>query len=89
MTITQTVEIPASHRVFFEFMAPKEIPTGPARVEVKVTPVLERQGKPVPETGKKSPTPLTDSLSGIFSELGDISVEDIREERLAKYLNLK
>jgi hypothetical protein len=86
MTITQTVDIPASHRVFFEFLAPKEIPAGPARVELKVTPVLERQGKPVPEIGKKSATPLTDSLSGIFSELGDISLEDIREERLAKYL---
>jgi hypothetical protein len=86
MTVTQTVEIRASHRVFFQFLAPKEIPVGPARVEVKVTPVLESRDESVPETGKKSATPLTDSLSGILSELGDISLEDIREERLAKYL---
>jgi hypothetical protein len=86
MTIEQTVEIPASHRVFFEFLAPKEIPAGPARVELKVTPVLEKQDKPVPETGKKSATPISDSLLGIFSSLGDISLEEIREERLAKHL---
>jgi hypothetical protein len=86
MTIEQTVEIPVDHRVFFEFWAPKEIPAGPARLEVKVTPVLKRQDKPVPETGKESATPLTDSLSGIFSALGDISLDEIREQRLAKHL---
>jgi hypothetical protein len=86
MTITQTVDIPADRRVFFEFFAPKEIPTGQARLELKVTPVLERQDKPVPETSKKSATPLSDSLLGIFSELGDITLEEIREERLAKHL---
>jgi hypothetical protein len=86
MTIEQTVEIPVDHRVFFEFLAPKEIPAGPAKVELKVTPVLERQDKPVPETGKNSATPITDSLSGILSSLGDISLEEIREARLAKYL---
>jgi hypothetical protein len=86
MTIEQTVEIPVDHRVFFEFFAPREMPAGPARLEVKVTPVLEGQDKPVPETGKKSATPITDSLSGILSALGDISLEEIREERLAKHL---
>jgi hypothetical protein len=43
MTITQTVEIPVDHRVFFEFLAPREISAGKARVEVKVTPVVEKQ----------------------------------------------
>jgi hypothetical protein len=86
MTVTQTVDIPADRRVFFEFFAPKEIPTGPARLELKVTPVLERQGKPVPEVDKGSTTPITDSLVGIISSLGDISLEEIRDERLAKYL---
>jgi hypothetical protein len=84
--IEQTVEIPANHRVLFEFLAPNEIPVGPARVELKVTPVLDRPDKPVSETGKKSATPLTDALSGILSSLGDISIEEIREERLAKHL---
>jgi hypothetical protein len=84
MTIEQTVEIPADHRVFFEFLAPKEIPIGPARLELKVTPVLKRQAEPETETGNN--TPLTDALSGILSSLGDISLEQIRDERLAKHL---
>jgi hypothetical protein len=86
MTIEQTVEIPVDHRVFFEFLAPKEIPAGPAKVELKVTPVLGKQEKPIPGIVKNSATPITDSLSGILSSLGDISLEEIREQRLAKYL---
>jgi len=31
MTITQTVDIPADHRFFFEFLAPREIPASKAR----------------------------------------------------------
>ena len=42
MTITQTVEIPADHKVFFEFLAPTEIPAGKAKVEMKLTPVVEK-----------------------------------------------
>jgi len=92
MTIEQIVDIPADHRVFFEFLAPKEIPTGRARVELKVTPVSVKYDKPVPDTGnnqifsESSATPISDSLLGIFSNLGNISLEEIREERLAKYL---
>jgi hypothetical protein len=86
MTIEQTVEIPVDRLVSFKFLAPKEIPAGPARLELKVIPILEGKDKPVPETGKKSATPLTDALSGILSSLGDISLEEIREERLAKHL---
>ena len=90
MTIEQTVEIPADHRVFFEFQAPKEIPAGKARVELKLTPVLERENKPLAEPAeapnkKEKATPITDALSGILSNLGDISLEEVREERLAKY----
>jgi hypothetical protein len=77
MTIEQIVEIPADHRVLFEFFAPKEIPPGPARIELKVTPVPARQDKPVPDTSKNLPapegsaTPITDSLVGILSHVGD------------------
>ena len=90
MTFEHIVEIPADHRVFFEFLAPKEIPAGPARVELKLTPVLERETKPLPipsaePNNKEQATPLTDALSGILSNLGDISLEEIRAERLAKY----
>jgi hypothetical protein len=45
MIIEQTVDIPADRKIFFEFLAPKEIPAGPARVELKVTPVIEKPGK--------------------------------------------
>ena len=86
MTIEQTVEIPADHRIFFEFLAPEEIPAGPARVELKVTPVIKEQGKAVSKKEITGPTPRADQLLGIASHLGDISLEQIREERLAKYL---
>ena len=88
MTIEQIVEIPADHRVLFEFFAPTEIPPGPARVELKVTPVPRRQDKPMQGTSKTlaspegSATPITDSLVGILSHAGDISIKEIREERL-------
>jgi len=86
MTIEQTVEIHADHRIFFEFFAPKEIPVGPARVELKVTPVIEKQGKTVVQKEDSGSTPRADRLLGIAAHLGDITLEEIRDERLAKYL---
>jgi len=83
MTIEQTVEIPADHKIFFEFIAPNEIPAGPARVELKVTPVLEKNAL---KDMINRPTPRADSLLGVLSHVGDITLEEIREERLAKYL---
>jgi len=85
MTIEQTVEIPADHRIFFEFLAPKEIPAGPARVELKVTPIIEKRGA-MKKEGVSQATPRADRLLGIAAHLGDISLEEIRAERLAKYL---
>jgi len=90
MTIEQIVEIPSDHRVVFEFFAPKEIPPGAARVQLKFTPVLDGQGESVPETGKNpassrvSATPISDSLVGILSRAGDINLQELREERLTK-----
>ena len=86
MTIEQTVEIPADRRIFFEFLAPKEIPTGPARVELKVTPVSEKQDKIATKKEVAGATPRADRLLGIAAHIGDISLEQIREERLVKYL---
>jgi len=99
MTITQTVDIPADHRVFFEFLAPREIPAGKARVEMRVTPVVEKQEKPAPKSADEAapipdslkrilslPTPRADALLGVAANLGDITLEQIREERLAKHL---
>ena len=87
MTIEQIIDIPADRRIFFEFFAPEEIPAGPARVELKVTPVTKKQGQAVPKNGNSDQaTPRADRLLGIAAHLGDISLEQIREERLAKYL---
>ena len=101
MTIEQTIKVPADRRVFFEFLAPKEIPTGLARVELKVIPVSEKQDESARVNNKDTPTSISDMFPGILSDkptpradrllgiaanLGDISLEEIRDERLAKYL---
>jgi len=84
MTIEQTIEVPVDRRVFFEFLAPKEIPVGPARVELKVTPVPERQDES--SRDKNKPTPRADRFLGIAKELGEITLEQIKDERLARQL---
>ena len=86
MIIEQTVTIPTDHRVFFEFLAPKEIPPGLAKVVLRVIPVSKGQSICVPENVNDKATPLTDALSGILAHVGDISLEEIRAERLEKYL---
>jgi len=97
MTITQTVEIPADHRVFFD--VPKEIPVGKAQIELKVIPFVKKDEKPVSFEQQKirltkreldkmlENCPITQELSGLLSDLGNITIEQIREERLAKYLS--
>jgi hypothetical protein len=94
MTITQTVDIPADHRVFFEFLAPREIPAGKTRVEVKLTPVVEKQtdqrsAKPDLSADEgASPHPNSDALFALFAPIrGTVDVDEIRTERiLAKHL---
>jgi len=97
MTITQTIEIPADRRITFE--VPREVPTGTtARVEFNIIPFVKKEEKPALTTSPKlnitikeldemlENCPITRELSGILSDLGDITIEQIREERLAKYL---
>jgi hypothetical protein len=81
MTIEQTVEIPADHRLTLE--VPPEIPAGRTILAFTPAPV-----KPIDNIKKpsKSHTPLTDRLSGILSHVKDMSPQEIREERLNKYL---
>jgi hypothetical protein len=43
MVLEQTIDIPVDRRVVFEFLAPHELPAGPAHIELKVTPVDEEQ----------------------------------------------
>jgi len=90
MTITQTVDIPADRRVFFEFLAPREIPAGKTRVEVKLTPVVEKQtgqrsAEPVPKSTDEvaSPHPNSDALFALFAPIrGTVDVDEIRTERI-------
>jgi len=90
MTITQTIEVPDDHRVFFEFLAPREIPAGKARVEVKVTPVIEKQDKSALKSADEgaSPHPHADALFAILSQIGgNIDIDELRTERItAKHL---
>jgi hypothetical protein len=62
MTIEQTVEIPASRRIFLDL--PSELPTGRARVEFTVTPETEPEGK----TQSEADIPLL-ALRGIHKGL--------------------
>ena len=98
MTITQTIEIPADRRITLE--VPREIPAGAtARVEYNVIPFVKKEEKPVSTTSPKlrltkkeldemlENCPITQELSGLLSGLGNITVGQIREERLAKHLS--
>ena len=93
MTIMQTVEIPANRRITLEF--PRHVPVGKAQIELKVVPFPKKQEnheefrltkRELAEMLQNAQTPISDSLTGILEHLGDITVEQIREERLAKYL---
>ena len=93
MTITQTVEVPADHRVFFEFLAPREIPAGKARVEVKLTPVVEKQtdqrfAEPALKSADEGAMSPVDALFALFAPIrGTVDVDEIRTERImAKHL---
>ena len=60
MTITQTIEIPADHRLVIE--VPQEVPAGPAVVTFAPVEL----------------SPRTDWLLGAASNLGDMSLDEIR-----------
>jgi len=89
MTITQTVEIPADRRITLE--VPPEVPTGP--VVLTFTPASTvKHGSAVAITSEKPEesavrnTPRANRLLGAAVGLGDISLDEIRDERLSKHL---
>jgi len=89
MTLKQTVEIPANRRVHFDFEVPREVPTGRAQIEFKIIPFVKKEEKPEPPLKclMGVETPLSDSLLGVAANLGDITLEEIRDEWLTeKYL---
>ena len=87
MTITQTVEIPASHRLIIDI--PREVPAGAtARFELKVTTFVKKDENREPplKSLAGAETPRADRLLGAAANLGNITLNEIREERLAKHL---
>jgi hypothetical protein len=88
MTIEQIVDIPADHRVSFEVLIPQEIPSGKARVEMKVIPVVDRQDEGTPQNADEEATSHVDALLGILSQIGgNIDIDELRTERImAKHL---
>jgi len=90
MTIEQTIEVPASRRIFLDL--PPDLPVGKAKVELIFTPLSDN---PQPKSSEKIKltrqmmdemlqSEALRSLTGILHT--DMTVEEIREERLAKYL---
>ena len=91
MTITQTVDIPLSREITIK--VPSEVPPVKAQVEVKVIPFAKEAERPdkIRITKEKieemfQNSPHTRALSGILSGIGDVDIDKIRMERLAKHL---
>ena len=89
MTITQTIDIPESRRLRLDLEIPREIPAGRAQLEYKVTPFVKKEEKPATPlkclVGIK--TPRSDRLLGAAANLGDTTLDELRDEWLTeKYL---
>jgi hypothetical protein len=87
MTITQTVNIPASRRLVID--VPSEVPAGAtARFELNVFPFEKKdENSELPlKSLEGAETPRADRLLGAAANMGGISLDEIREERLAKHL---
>ena len=82
MTITQTVEIPASRLLTIEI--PREIPEGKARLEMKVVPFAKEEEKPEPPLKCLIwiDTSLVDSLVGIISNPENKTYDELRADAL-------
>jgi hypothetical protein len=83
MTIEQTVDIPADHRLTIE--VPPEIPAG--RAKAAITLVFEAETpRQADERDARRATPISDSLLGIAAGAGNITLDELQAERLSKYL---
>ena len=89
MTIEQTVEIPASHRITID--VPREIPAGKVKVELTFSPLAVVHQVENREKIHLSKTMIDDLLQGeaLRSLTGllhtETSAEEIRAERLKKH----
>jgi len=89
MTITQTIDIPADRRITLE--VPREVPTGKTIIAFTPASAVKQNitaaipSKKPGETAVRN-TPRADRLLGAAAGLGDISLDEIRDERLSKHL---
>jgi hypothetical protein len=64
---------------------PKEIPAG--RAKAAITLIFEAETtRRAEERDTRRATPISDSLLGIAAGAGDINLDELRAERLSKYL---
>jgi hypothetical protein len=92
MTITQTIDITDDYEVMLKI--PRNAPKGKANVIIQFpTEEKPKANSGIPRFTKKEldeilqrPHPITDSLSGILSGLGDVDLDEMRMERLSKHL---
>jgi len=75
MIIEQTIEVPINHRLTIDI--PREIPAGPTVLAFRP---VQRGDK----AKEKHGTPITDRLAGCLAGIGDIDIDEIREERFVK-----
>jgi hypothetical protein len=94
MTIEQTVEIPVNRRILLDL--PQNLPSGKARVEVRVTPVTEvPPQEPVDRLlAMTDAIDLCDSASGEYGRCVRVSLMDLYgscegEDTLDAYLERK
>jgi hypothetical protein len=80
MTIEQTIEIPESHRLFFDI--PRNIPSGRAKVALTVTPepMALAQAAPVPEPVADIEKYPWEGIIGMFKD-SQFSTEELFKER--------
>ena len=89
LTIEQTVEISADHRIFLDL--PRELPVGRARVELTLTPLAD-----IPQAGGREKIRLTKPMIDELLQGDDLrfltgllhtemSADEIRAERLKKH----
>jgi len=84
MTITQTVEIPENRRVHLDFDVPREVPTGRTNIILQFPDKKEEKPEPPLKCLIGVETPLSDSLLGVAANLGDVTLDELRDEWLTE-----
>jgi len=79
MTVTQTVDIPADHRLIID--VPREVPAG--RAVLSFTPAISAAPS-ARAAARQSKMDIVESLFGIIPNDGT-SLTELREERLSRY----